>query len=535
MADKSAMARWVYLAAVSTALARATVAAEPQASVVTLVASAEIHGTPEPCGCSSDPLGDVARIVTLARGGLLLDAGNLLYDPEHRSPEKRPQADATADGLAAIYARGDVGLGPADLLAGPARVAPPRQAVNVTAGIATAPPSLRRVAGVAVGVFGVVAPELLGPALVRAQDAAPAARRAVADLKRRGAQVVVALLGMDRVHARRLLAEVEGISFGVVGAEVGEGMAEAEPVKGAFLVAPADLGRRVAVIELHVRRGVVALKPFASAGARRAAAERLGRKIDALAGELQRWKAQPGGDPKFIEAKQLELLGMHAEERRLETEHPAPPASSYFCYSLVPVRHSIERNAEVSAQLRQLDRKIGEINLRAAQGESPPPAASDEPRYVGTSACQKCHKPAVAFWKQTVHARAWKTLTDIDKQYNYNCTGCHVTGWMTPGGSSLGTVERAGLTNVQCEVCHGPGSKHVDEAGMEAPKSLVLRRPDRFCADNCHTAEHSDTFQLAPYLRDVVGKGHGEALRRKLGSGVTGHELRRRALEAAGR
>src|SRR6266849_5483124 len=142
MADRSAMARWILLAAVSTALARAAVAAGPAESVLTLVASAEIHGTPEPCGCSSDPLGDVARIVTLTRGGLLLDAGNLLYDPEHRSSEKRPQADATADALAAIYARGEVGLGPADLLAGPARVAPPRQAGNVTAEIATASPSV---------------------------------------------------------------------------------------------------------------------------------------------------------------------------------------------------------------------------------------------------------------------------------------------------------------------------------------------------------------------------------------------------------
>ncbi|MGZ3428784.1 MAG: hypothetical protein ACXVCV_19155 [Polyangia bacterium] len=50
--------------------------------LVTLVATAEVKGTPEPCGCTSDPLGDVARVATLAKGGLWLDAGSLLYNRE---------------------------------------------------------------------------------------------------------------------------------------------------------------------------------------------------------------------------------------------------------------------------------------------------------------------------------------------------------------------------------------------------------------------------------------------------------------------
>jgi hypothetical protein len=34
-------------------------------------------------------------------------------------------------------------------------------------------------------------------------------------------------------------------------------------------------------------------------------------------------------------------------------------------------------------------------------------------------------------------------------------------------------------------------------------------------------------------LRDILGKGHGETARKQLGDGVTGHELRQKALEAA--
>src|SRR5438105_2583045 len=57
--------------------------------LVTLVATAEVRGTPEPCGCNSDPLGDVARVATLAKGGLWLDAGSLSYNPDELSPLRR--------------------------------------------------------------------------------------------------------------------------------------------------------------------------------------------------------------------------------------------------------------------------------------------------------------------------------------------------------------------------------------------------------------------------------------------------------------
>ena len=132
--------------------------------LVTLVATAEVKGTPEPCGCTSDPLGDVARVATLAKGGLWLDAGSLLYNREELSAERRPQADATAATLAHIYARARVGLGADDLAAGPRKVAPPRQACNVAArGMSLEAPRVETIDGVAIGVFGVVTPERVKP------------------------------------------------------------------------------------------------------------------------------------------------------------------------------------------------------------------------------------------------------------------------------------------------------------------------------------------------------------------------------------
>ena len=50
----------------------------------------------------------------------------------------------------------------------------------------------------------------------------------------------------------------------------------------------------------------------------------------------------------------------------------------------------------------------------------------------------------------------------------------------------------------------------------------------------CHSPEHSDTFDYAAYLRDVLGPTHGPERRAALGEGPTGRELRAAGLAAAG-
>ncbi|HMC94808.1 MAG TPA: hypothetical protein VKO16_08570, partial [Polyangia bacterium] len=65
---------------------------------LTLFYTAEIHGTLEPCGCTSDPLGDLARyaalVRTAARSGpvLLLDGGGLSFPESAGAKEKMPNA-----------------------------------------------------------------------------------------------------------------------------------------------------------------------------------------------------------------------------------------------------------------------------------------------------------------------------------------------------------------------------------------------------------------------------------------------------------
>src|SRR5581483_5469424 len=162
----------------------------------------------------------------------------------------------------------------------------------------------------------------------------------------------------------------------------------------------------------------------------------------------------PSADKSFLAAREQEL----EELRKRSLEKPAtPPATSYFTYSLEPVKVKISRQPAIVDELKKMYAEIGRTNLAAAQKEAPLPREAGKPGFVGMAACEKCHKEAVAFWRGTVHSHAWKSLVDGGKQYNYDCTGCHVTGLNQPGGGNLATIEKQGLVNVQCEVCHGPG------------------------------------------------------------------------------
>lgn len=92
--------------------------------------------------------------------------------------------------------------------------------------------------------------------------------------------------------------------------------------------------------------------------------------------------------------------------------------------------------------------------------------------YVGAERCRGCHIKQYNSWKQTTMAKSFENLkpgvnadakkkAGLDPQKDYttdkNCLKCHTTGYGKQGGfKSL--AETPDLINVQCEVCHGPGS-----------------------------------------------------------------------------
>jgi hypothetical protein len=506
---------------------------------LTIFYTAEVHGVLEPCGCTSDPLGDVARYAELVRAAekqgavLLLDGGGLSY-PEGSTPKEKATDELRAGLLGRVLPRlGPFasGLAETDVRPG-AQVVPRRLAVNLGAGKvppgggALAPSLLETWGGIRVGVFGVADPALGDRLGLVSEDPVVAGRREAERLRRAGAELVVALAPVERAVARRL-ARAGAADLVVLGRQVGKGQARAEQVGNAFLVAPGEELERVGRLDL-VWRGPGAL---VDAGGPEAAALRRA-EIDAAAArideELARWQTQGGGDAAFIATKRREREALRAERATLDAPWTPPAAGNYFTNRLVPVSRSLPRDPKIAAEMTALDKQMAAINRKNASPPAPPEPG--RPFFVGDSKCAACHKTALAFWKTTVHAGAWRTLVDGGKQYDYRCVSCHVTGYGEVGGSSLGHT--AHLESIQCEVCHGPGSTHVAEKGLEEPPSVHRGTPQSTCT-TCHNERHSDTFQYEPYLRDILGPGHAAAARKKLGDGVTGHQLRTAALKRA--
>ncbi|HVK72407.1 MAG TPA: multiheme c-type cytochrome [Kofleriaceae bacterium] len=516
----------------------------------TLVALGELRGQIEPCGCTTDPLGDLARtakLVAEARGRgpvVVVDSGSLLYTQAVVPAHMKAQEELKADLLARVY-KDDLqvaalGLGPNDLASGPGNVRLPRQVANLPAGgpVAVAAPGLVAVGNETIGVLGVTDPALL-PGL-GATDPVAAARAAVTDLRGRGAARIVAVATMDRKAAVSLAREVPGIDIMVVGlglqAPAPDAVrARAEQVGDTWMVFPTDRGQVVSKFEITLRPGggplVDAIGPAAADDRRAELAARIATLDEALA----RFAQDPSADPTFVDQQQHERAALAAEQAAL-ADQPLriPAAGSYFQLAQVRIAKALACDTDVVAEKQAYARAAGQANVEAAKAVPVKPVPPGTATFVGVDECANCHTEAVEFWKRTRHAGAWETLEQVDKQFDYDCTSCHVTGWDQPGGATM--AANAPLRDVQCETCHGPGSLHVDAADDATARRTIVRSPaPELCAGQCHTKDHSDTFDYTAYLRDIVGPGHGAARRQAIGDGPTGRQLRAAGLEKAGK
>jgi hypothetical protein len=121
------------------------------------------------------------------------------------------------------------------------------------------------------------------------------------------------------------------------------------------------------------------------------------------------------------------------------------------------------------------------------------------PKYTGAGACKGCHMETYEQWQETKHAHAFGILEGENREYDRDCTPCHTTGFYELGGF-VSLPRTPGLTNVQCEACHGNGNSHVSDPESPLPKNA------REACKGCHTSHMSPQFDFETYWGRIAHK-----------------------------
>mgnify|MGYP001769630181 CR=1 FL=1 len=127
-----------------------------------------------------------------------------------------------------------------------------------------------------------------------------------------------------------------------------------------------------------------------------------------------------------------------------------------------------------------------------------PVLSQNSANYKGLAYCKMCHAEKFNGWQQARHAKALDSLKKTNQHDLPECVKCHVTGYGQSGGfiDSELTPEMGG---VQCEACHGPGSRHT------GGKKDIVAVPGEDTCRQCHTVGQDPKFDYKRKAVEVHG------------------------------
>lgn len=496
----------------------------PPPPTVRLYVVSDLAGALEPCGCTKDQLGGldhfgawVKNERTRAPASLVASAGPLFFMDEKIEGEHGYQDRAKADAIAhvlreidfAAFAPGendwaDDGARGLEKLAGTSGAT----AIVDDRGPPFAGEIVREIAGVKVGFVGFGQP----PGGAGAKNVEEAVMRGVDQAKKRGANVLVALAAVGRGEAKRIADAVPELTAIVVGSakSSGEGNTIApqpERVGDVLIVQTGNHLQSVAVLDLFVREPPTPgqVIKFADGTGIELAAKRedLSRRIDDLHIKIAGWERDPRIAPSDVDARKRELANLEAQRDGLDTR-PPPATGSFVRYALKEMRPALGKDPAVESLMLGYYKAVNDHNRVAFADRLPPAVEPGQAAYVGKDECTRCHAEARAVWNGTAHSGAYASLSSQFKEFNLDCVSCHVTGYERPGGSTV--THTANLRDVQCEVCHGPGSKHV---ATPLDKTALIAAPSPSRCLDCHHSPHVENFDPSIKMREILGPGHG--------------------------
>ncbi|MBW2568606.1 MAG: hypothetical protein JRD93_10920 [Deltaproteobacteria bacterium] len=129
--------------------------------------------------------------------------------------------------------------------------------------------------------------------------------------------------------------------------------------------------------------------------------------------------------------------------------------------------------------------------------------AAERPYYIGNRKCRLCHFEYFRGWEKDPHANAFVRLGRM--QNNPYCLKCHTTGFNGPQGFVSEKIT-PGLRGVQCEACHGPGSKHKDSPYDKKALWIGRKIDYQSVCIKCHDRNWTPEFDYEKYRKRIEHK-----------------------------
>ncbi|MBN2105942.1 MAG: redoxin domain-containing protein [Deltaproteobacteria bacterium] len=125
--------------------------------------------------------------------------------------------------------------------------------------------------------------------------------------------------------------------------------------------------------------------------------------------------------------------------------------------------------------------------------------------YIGAESCKKCHEHEYAQWSTTAHAAVAHSpaaaAAPPEKKYRF-----------TTGSGSPGGYPAPGREGVQCEACHGPGERHIQNPEKKGQDYIVGLGGscdscvvEQICR-TCHGPDDDPKFKFEQYIETIRHK-----------------------------
>jgi len=164
-------------------------------------------------------------------------------------------------------------------------------------------------------------------------------------------------------------------------------------------------------------------------------------------------------------------------------------------FSLAVVAPCLAASDRIEAEIKDSSPVV--IPLKSALGDAEYEKAINSGGYIysGNLKCRLCHRDFFIGRKDDAHEHTFSKSIEDKYAANPRCLSCHTTGYGTDTGFKS-IKETPKLADVQCEGCHGPGSKHNALnakggflAGTDRPEILK-----KMC-NGCHNARWGKSFK----------------------------------------